>query len=65
MKALYHTQLEARTCTTSGYRIHRIITETISIPTPGAPDSHGRAPFSMGKKYKFLGVKGETKDERT
>jgi hypothetical protein len=45
MTALYHTQLDARIYTTSGYRIHRIITETISNPTPGAPDSHGRAPF--------------------
>jgi hypothetical protein len=65
MTALYHTQLEARTCTTSAYQIHHITAETISNPTPGAPDSHCRAPFSMGKKYKFLGVNGETKDERT
>ena len=36
--------MEARKCTTSGYRIHQIITETISNPIPGAPDSHGRAP---------------------
>jgi hypothetical protein len=45
MTALYHTQLEARTCTTSTYQIHHITAETIPNPTPGAPDSHGRAPF--------------------
>jgi hypothetical protein len=45
MTALYHTQLEARACTTSAYQIHHITTETIPNPTSGAPDSHGRAPF--------------------
>jgi hypothetical protein len=54
MTALYHTQLEARTCTTSAYQIHHITAETISNPTPGAPDSHGCAPFFseiLGKNY--------------
>jgi hypothetical protein len=44
MTALYHTQLKARKCMTSAYQIHHNTTETISNPTPGAPDSCGRAP---------------------
>jgi hypothetical protein len=54
MTALHHTQLEARTCSTSAYQIHHITTETISNPTLGAPDSYGRAPFFseiLGKNY--------------
>ena len=54
MTALCHTQFHALRRTEKAYHLHHNRAEMISNPTPGAPDSSGRAPFlTRNLDFKF------------